>query len=207
VTRTLLVATANVGKLQELRALLGGIALVSMQDLGIDDLDEPWDDFVANARGKALEASRRTAMPALADDSGLSVDRLGGAPGVFSARFAGAHRDDDGNRRKLLTALSGVPDPLRGARFRCVLALADVRGPLAGRVPWVQGQCVGRIAHQVRGDQGFGFDPLFLLQGEVRTLAELSPEEKNRRSHRAQALAAMVPLIKAYLGAGALSSL
>ncbi|MBI5513674.1 MAG: RdgB/HAM1 family non-canonical purine NTP pyrophosphatase [Deltaproteobacteria bacterium] len=198
----LLVATANEGKLREIRALLQGIALVGLREVGIDDLDEPWDDFVANAVAKAREASRRSGLPALADDSGLCVDRLGGAPGVFSARFAGAHGDDNANRTRLLRCLEGLPGPLRGARFRCVVALADHRGPLGPRVLRVQGTCQGHIAPEPRGDQGFGFDPLFVLEGASRTLAELPPDEKNHRSHRAHALARMVPLVRGYLGVG-----
>lgn len=199
--RTLLLASANKGKLVELRELLPTIHLVSLADVGIDDLDEPADDYVTNAVAKAREASLRSGLPALADDSGLAVDALSGAPGAFSARFGGTHGDNARNRATLLARLDGVPDALRGARFRCVVALADVRGPLGDRVPWRHADCAGSIAREARGGGGFGYDPLFVPAGDARTMAELPHDEKNARSHRGRAIRAMLPLLTRYLAA------
>lgn len=195
----LLLASANAGKLRELRELLPDLALLSLRDVGIDDLDEPADDYVTNAVAKAREASRRAGMPALADDSGLAVDALSGAPGAFSARFAGAHGDSAANRALLLARLAGVPEGRRGARFRCVIALADVGGPLGGGAVWRHGECRGRIGFTERGAGGFGYDPLFVPAGGDATLAELPAAEKHRLSHRGAALGAIAPFVRAYL--------
>lgn len=197
----LLLATANAGKVRELREMLPGFELVGLGDVGIDDLDEPADDYVANAVAKALEASARAGMPALADDSGLAVDALSGAPGAFSARFAGGHGDAAANRARLLAALAGVPEGRRGARFRCVVALADRAGPLGERAVWRHGDCAGSIAFEPRGEGGFGYDPLFVPEGSSLTMAELPAEEKHRRSHRGAALAAVLPFLRRYLQA------
>jgi XTP/dITP diphosphohydrolase len=197
----LLLATANEGKIRELRGMLTGVELVGLRDVGITDLDEPSDDFVTNALAKALEASRRAGLPALADDSGLAVDALGGAPGVFSARYAGRHGDDRANRALLLERLAGVPVGLRGARFRCVVALADVGGPLGQRGMWVHGSCEGSIATREQGTGGFGYDPLFIVGGGSLTMAELPPDVKDRVSHRGRAVRAALPLVLAYLDA------
>ncbi len=196
---TLLVATANQGKLRELRELLRDFSLVSLRDVGIDDLDEPGADYRSNAVAKALEASRRSSMIALADDSGLEVDALGHAPGWFSARFGGAHGRDAANREALLAAMREVPPALRGARFRCCVAVADVRGPLAQRVLLSVGTCGGRVLSEPRGGGGFGYDPLLVPDGYERTLAELDEAVKNVISHRARAIEAMVPTLRAYL--------
>lgn len=198
--RRLLLASANQGKLRELRAMLDGVEVLSLRDVGIADLEEPFDDFVANASTKATQASALSGLPALADDSGLAVDALGGAPGVFSARFSGAHGDDAANRALLLDRMRAVDDGARGARFRCVLALADVAGALGSRVLVAQGACGGAITRAPRGDGGFGYDPLFVPLGLDRTMAELRPEEKATLSHRARALRAMRPTLRAYLG-------
>lgn len=195
----LLLATANAGKLAELREMLPGVAVCGLRDVGIDDLDEPADEYVANACAKALEASRRSGLVALADDSGLAVDALSGAPGAFSARYAGAHGDNAGNRALLLARMAHVPAALRGARFRCVLALADTAGPLGARALWRHGECRGSIGFEARGGGGFGYDPIFVPDGETRTMAELSSDEKHARSHRAMALRAMRPLLRGYL--------
>ncbi len=195
----LLLATANAGKLQELRELLPDFTLVSLRDVGIDDLDEPADDYVTNATAKALEASTRTGLPALADDSGLAVDALSGAPGAFSARYAGGHGDSAANRALLLARLAGIPPELRGARFRCVIAFADVLGPLGAQAVWRHGECRGAIALAPRGDGGFGYDPLFVPEGGDRTMAELPAAEKHLRSHRGRSLQAIVPFVRTYL--------
>lgn len=194
-----LVATANPGKLRELRALLPGLDLVSLREVGIADLEEPGEDYATNAAAKALAASRATGLVALADDSGLEVDALGGAPGWRSARFAGAHGDDAANRRKLLAALVGVPRAARGARFRCAVALADASGPLGDRVIMAYGECLGRVTESERGAGGFGYDPIFEVEGTSMTMAELDEDSKNRISHRARAVAAIRPTLDAYL--------
>jgi XTP/dITP diphosphohydrolase len=154
-------------------------------------VDEDADTFAGNAAKKALAALAATGLAALADDSGLEVDALGGAPGVRSARYAGPTQDDSANNAKLLGALTAVSDTRRSARFRC--ALVWVSGD--GTRLIAEGTCEGTIAHAPRGSGGFGYDPLFIVGGSGRTMAELSPEEKNRISHRARACAKMVELL------------
>jgi XTP/dITP diphosphohydrolase len=194
----LLVATRNRGKLDELQRLLDGLdlELVTLDEIG--DTHEVIEDgatFEANAIKKAREHAERNALPTLADDSGLEVDALGGAPGVISARYAGVEGTaavrDPANNKKLLAALDTVPDLQRSARFRCVLALAIPGGPLRT----AHGTVEGRILRVARGTMGFGYDPLFLPDGETRTMAELPPGVKNRISHRARAALAMRPLL------------
>jgi XTP/dITP diphosphohydrolase len=195
---TLLAATANQGKLRELRELLQGFSLVSLKDVGIDDLDEPGADYRSNAVAKAREASKRAGMIALADDSGLEVDALGHAPGWFSARFGGAHGRDAANREALVAAMKGVPEALRGARFRCCVVVADVRGALGDRVLVGLGTCGGRVIIEPRGTGGFGYDPLLIPEGYSQTLAELDESVKNAISHRARAIADVSPALRAY---------
>lgn len=196
--RRVLLATNNAGKRAEFAALLPDVAFVTLREVGVDELAEPHADYVSNAIAKAREASRRSGLPALADDSGLAVDVLLGAPGVFSARFGGTHGDEAANRRLLLASLEGVAPGRRGARFRCVLALADEEGPLRGRALVAQGVVEGEIASAERGRRGFGYDPLFVPLGGGRTLAELDDGEKNARSHRGAAVRAMAPTLRAY---------
>ena len=191
--RPLLLATANRGKLRELRELLSDLTVLGLHDVGIDDLPETADTFLGNATQKAVEAARRTGLPCLADDSGLCVDALDGAPGVYSARFSGSHGDDEANRALLLERLRDVPDALRTARFRCVLALADEAGALGSRVLHAEGECPGVIVRAPRGEGGFGYDPLFVPEGRAFTMAELSPAEKDALSHRGAALRALLP--------------
>ena len=188
-------ASANPGKLRELAALLApaGFELLSQTELGIEPVAETGTTFLANALIKARHAAAR--LPALADDSGIEVDALGGRPGVWSARFAGAGASDAANLARLLEELAGVPAPRRTARYRCVVVwvrTADDPAPLTGAGTWE-----GRIALRPRGSGGFGYDPVFVPAGEWRTAAELSAEEKNRVSHRAQALAALVAAVEA----------
>jgi XTP/dITP diphosphohydrolase len=198
--RPLLLATANPGKLRELRAMLGDMAVIGLADVGIDDLPETADTFLGNATQKAVEAARLTGLVCLADDSGLCVDALDGAPGVFSARFAGRHGDDAANRALLLERLRDVADDLRTARFRCVLALADAAGALESRVLHAEGECHGSITRAPRGDGGFGYDALFVPIGETRTMAELPSSSKHQLSHRGAALRAMLPILLTYIG-------
>ncbi len=187
-TRRIVFATRNKGKLRELAALVAplGVEVKSLADFGDVEVDEDAVTFEGNAEKKARAALELSGLPSVGDDSGLEVEALGGAPGVFSARYAGAGHDDGANNRKLLTALDGVSD--RRARFRCVLVYLS---PDGGRVV-TEGRCEGRILEAPRGSEGFGYDPLFLVEGSERTMAELPLDEKNRLSHRARAFAALV---------------
>lgn len=194
--RRLVVATHSVHKLRELRELLvlRNTDLVSLDDLGIDeDPVEDGETFATNAAIKARFGLRATGLPTVADDSGIEVDALGGAPGVRTRRYAGADATDAANNRKLLEALEGLPAERRGARYVCVLALAmpgsvGPRGGLA--VESVRGTCRGRIATRARGTGGFGYDPIFEPASESpggRTLGLWTPAEKATISHRARA--------------------
>ncbi|HBV98629.1 MAG: hypothetical protein JL50_17640 [Peptococcaceae bacterium BICA1-7] len=184
----IVVATGNRGKLTELQSLLGplGVEIKSMKDF--PDLPEVVEDgstFAENAAKKAVEVSRATGEIALADDSGLEVDHLGGAPGVYSARFAGEHKDDRANNEKLLALLEGVPPEKRTARFKCVVALA-VPGD---RIYTAEGACEGVIGTAPRGEEGFGYDPLFIIPELGKTFAQLDLDTKNSISHRGKAFA------------------
>jgi XTP/dITP diphosphohydrolase len=181
----LLIATRNPDKLGEIRAILQapGLALVSAADIpGLPEVEETGRTLEENAALKARTLACRAGLWALADDSGLEVDVLGGAPGVRSARYAGPEADYRANNLKLLKALEGKSD--RRARFRCVMALSDP----AGRCACVEGACEGVIVEAPRGREGFGYDPLFQPDGHRLTFAEMPPEEKNRLSHRYRAL-------------------
>lgn len=185
----LVLASNNLGKLAELRGLLAGcgIEVVSQGELGIGEAEETASTFVENALLKARKAARESGLPALADDSGLCVDALNGAPGLYSARYAGVHGDDAANIEKLLAALVGVPDENRSAHFHCSLALllhAEDPAPLV-----CEGRWHGRILHVPRGAHGFGYDPVFLDPASGKSAAELSHEEKAAISHRGLALA------------------
>ena len=190
----LVLASGNAGKLAELRELLGdaGIDLHAQSEFGVDDAEETGLTFVENAILKARHAARATGLPALADDSGLCVDALNGAPGLYSARYAGRHGDHAANIVKLLDALRDVPEAGRTARFVSVLALlrhADDPQPLIAEGVWQ-----GRILFAPRGSGGFGYDPVFFDPdvfgpGLGRGAAELEPALKNRISHRGRALA------------------
>lgn len=188
-------ATGNKGKLRELRALLEELALevVPQSDLGVPGVEETGKTFEANALLKARHAARVTGLPALADDSGLEVDALGGRPGVRSARYAGENATDDDNTARLLAELADVPEP-RTARYRCVIAYvatADDPNPVLAAGSWE-----GAIARAPRGDGGFGYDPVFLVGAGQLTAAELPPDEKNSISHRAQALRTLVTQLR-----------
>ena len=188
----LVFATRNAGKVRELEALATGLEVVSLAAFPeLPEVEETEDTLEGNARLKALAVARGTGLWSLADDSGLFVDALGGAPGVHSARYApGA----DGVRiRKLLQALEAVPTGGRGAAFRCVLALAAPDG----RVVLESGECRGEVLTAPRGTGGFGYDPVLLLPDLGRTMAELSLEEKGRISHRARAFTRMRPHLRA----------
>ncbi|HEY4055004.1 MAG TPA: RdgB/HAM1 family non-canonical purine NTP pyrophosphatase [Kofleriaceae bacterium] len=203
-TRPLVFATRNKGKLVELRALLPGVDVLSIDEAAarigktIPDVVEDADTFVGNAAKKAREVSAVTGLPALADDSGLEVDALGGAPGVYSARYAKEH-DDAANNAKLVGALAGVPEEKRTARFRASLVLADVTGPLGDKTLSADGTCEGVILETMRGTQGFGYDPLFLVPAYGKTFAELGVDVKSELSHRAKAMQSIKPQLEAYL--------
>ena len=193
-SRQLVLASDNEGKLTEFQALLGDSWILLPQGaLGVPPAEETGDTFTANALLKARHAARLTGLPALADDSGLEVDALGGAPGVRSARYAGEGADAAANNRKLLAALDGIPEGQRSARFRCVLALvrhAEDPAPLLAEGSWE-----GRIARASRGGKGFGYDPVFIDSESGLAAAELDPADKNRRSHRGRAARALAALL------------
>jgi XTP/dITP diphosphohydrolase len=193
----LVLASGNPGKLAEFRALLAGNAfdVVPQHALGVDDAAETGLTFVENALLKARHAARATGLPALADDSGLCVDALHGAPGLYSARYAGTHGDNAANNAKLLRDMHDVPGAQRTAFFICVLVLlrhADDPAPLVAEGRWH-----GRVLEALRGHQGFGYDPLFLPDDQTQSSAELPPTRKNQLSHRGQAMARLQVLLAA----------
>jgi XTP/dITP diphosphohydrolase len=190
----LLVATTNAGKQREYRDLLRGVPaeIVFPNDLGITlEVEEDGATFRENAARKAVALARASGLPALADDSGLEVEALGGEPGVRSSRYAGPGADDPRRRAFLLEKLRGVPAP-RNARFVCVIAIA-VPG---GNVLYAEGECRGEITFAERGTNGFGYDPIFRPEGLSQTMAELPADEKNRISHRARAAEAAIPVLR-----------
>ena len=189
--RRIVLASGNAGKLVEFRELFAGsgFEFVAQGELGVDDAEETGATFIENALIKARHAARVTGLPALADDSGLCVEHLGGAPGLYSARYASVHGDSAANNAKLLIALDGVPMEQRRAFFICVLVLlrdADDPAPLIAEGRWH-----GRVLTSQQGEGGFGYDPLFQPDGQNGSAAELDPALKNRLSHRGQALAAL----------------
>ena len=167
----------------------------------VADVVEDAKTFEGNARKKASEVARTLGLWVLADDSGLAVDALGGAPGVYSARYAGEPSDDAANNRKLLEALEGVPDEARGAAFLCCLALADPSGVIRLEA---RGACRGRIIRELRGPGGFGYDPLFLIPEYHKTFGELGSLAKHQLSHRARAFAGLRPELDRLIGSGAM---
>ncbi len=208
--KKLLVASGNAKKLVELRRIFAevpGLEVVGPADVGgIPDVEEDGDTFEHNARKKAREIAQATGVMTLADDSGLEVDALGGAPGVYSARYSGDEGADHpegqvgANNDKLLRALADVPAEERTARFRCVLAVADPRGPLGDDEHVSRGSVEGTIAVAPRGDGGFGYDPLFVPEGRQEAMAELTAAEKDAISHRARAATALLPFLHGYCG-------
>jgi XTP/dITP diphosphohydrolase len=201
--RELLVATRNPGKLVELRRLLETEHVAGVRVLGLADVPEFPEEpetgatFAENALAKARDATKATGLAAVADDSGLTVDALGGMPGVLSARWAGRHGDDRANLELVLGQLADVPDDRRGAAFVCAAALV-VPG---GQEVVVHGEWTGRMARAPRGTGGFGYDPVFVPDGDTRTSAELAPHEKDALSHRGRAMRALLPHLRA-LGGG-----
>lgn len=187
-----ILASGNAGKLKEFRQLLGGCGLevLPQSDFDTPEAEETGLSFVENAILKARNACRHTGLPAIADDSGLAVDALGGAPGIYSARYAGPDASDADNNRKLLQALEGITEASRSARFLCVLAYlrhADDPTPVI-----CQGSWEGRILTEPRGTNGFGYDPLFFVPEENCSSAELDKARKNSLSHRGKAMALLL---------------
>jgi len=193
--KSLVLASSNPGKKAEIEQLLApfGTHVVTQAELGISEAEEPYETFLENALAKARHASFATRLPALADDSGLCVDALGGAPGVQSARYAGEPRSDARNNEKLLLEMKTRDD--RSAHYVCALVL--VRGPGDTQPLVAEAEWHGEIAREPRGRGGFGYDPLFWLPELGRTAAELEPAHKNRISHRGQALARLLELLRA----------
>jgi len=196
-TRQIVLASDNAGKIREIQALLAGldIEILPQSAFVAEGAEETGLSFVENAILKARHAALASGLPAIADDSGLEVDALAGAPGVFSARYAGAGAGDAANNAKLLCELEGVGDAARTARFRCVMVYlrhAADPSPLIGEGVWE-----GRILRTLRGGGGFGYDPLFWVPGHGCASAELEPAEKNRLSHRGKALQALLARLAA----------
>lgn len=201
-TRRLVLATRNAHKVDELRRILADAGLV-VELAGVDafpdvpDVAETGTTFVENALLKAHAVAAATGLPAVADDSGLCVDVLGGMPGVFSARWAGGHGDDRANLELVLAQLSDVPDDRRAAHFACAAALALPDG--AEHV--VEGRLSGTLIRQPRGSSGFGYDPIFVPEGDTRTTAEMPPSDKDAISHRGRAFRALAPVVAGLLSA------
>lgn len=201
-SQRLVLATRNQGKIIELRRILdaisqGTIELVSVEQYPeIPDVEETGSTFEENALLKAVAISNATGLPAIADDSGLCVDALGGAPGIFSARYAGKHGDDNANLNKVLVELQGIEDTKRSAHFTCVTALVMPDGHKVTKM----GEFHGFIAHVPVGEHGFGYDPIFIPQGSSITSAQMSPHEKDLRSHRGISLRAIAPHVIELLG-------
>jgi len=194
----LIIATRNAGKVREIGEVLAGmeVRLLSLADLpGAPEIEETGATFEENARAKALGIARWSGKIALADDSGLEIDALGGEPGVLSNRYAGEGATDAERTAKVLRLMEDTPEAERSARFRCSAALAAP----GGEVTVVEGVVEGAIALAPRGGGGFGYDPIFVPEGDTRTMAELTPDEKNRISHRGRALRALRPVIAEWL--------
>lgn len=197
----LVLATKNKGKLVELKSLLNSfdIEIISLKDFPkMPEVVEDGKTFLENSTKKAVEVANYTGYLALADDSGLEVDFLDQAPGVYSARFAGEDKNDFLNNQKLLQELEGVEKEKRGARFRCVMVLAIPEKVLAK----TEGACEGYIGFGLKGEDGFGYDPLFIVKEYEKSFAQLGLDIKNKISHRAKALEKMVEEIKRLLGSG-----
>ena len=191
----IVLASGNAGKLKELARLLDalGVEVVAQSEFGVSDAVESGVTFAENSLIKARHAVAATGLPAIADDSGLAVDALAGAPGVYSARYAGADADDEGNNDKLLAALANVEDDRRGAAFHCV---ATYVSPDDERVIQTEGIWRGSILRQRQGSGGFGYDPIFLDPQSGRSSGELTPKQKGARSHRGQALRELIEMLQ-----------
>ncbi len=191
-TKNIVLASSNPGKVREINQMLAGLhlAVVPQSDFKVPDAEETGLTFVENALLKARNTTRLTGLPAIADDSGLEVDYLNGAPGIYSARYAGKGAGDEQNLRKLLTELEGIPEAERSARFQCLMVY--LRHEFDPTPIICQGTWEGRILFEPRGTNGFGYDPIFFVKTHNCSSAELPPEVKNKLSHRGQALRLMV---------------
>ena len=191
-TRTVVLASSNAGKLREINQMLAGLDLQALpqSQFGVPDAEETGTSFIENALIKARHAARYAKLPAIADDSGIEVDYLNGAPGIYSARYAGQGASDEQNLRKLLETLKDVPAQRRGARFRCAMVYvrdAEDRAPIIAQGAWE-----GSILDAPHGANGFGYDPVFFVPTYGCSSAELTPDVKNTLSHRGQALRALI---------------
>ena len=191
----IVIASKNLGKIAEFKRILGEVGISIISDIEFPYVDESGSTFEENALLKAHAISRYTNLPALADDSGLAVDYLGGAPGIFSARWSGVHGDDGANIKRLLEDLNGVALENRGAKFIAVLALVRPDGEEL----LVRGELRGKIRNQPVGVNGFGYDPIFEPENSDRTLGEMSAAEKDAISHRSKALTELTPRIRPFL--------
>lgn len=196
----LVIATRNQGKIDEVQRLLSihapQVRLRSVAEFDLDDVEETGNSFEENALLKAQTIATATGLPALADDSGIAIDALGGAPGVYSARWSGVHGDDKANIAKVLTQLESISDEDRGAQFVCVIALARPDG----KNLIVRGQVQGKVLRNPAGENGFGYDPIFQPEGFTLTTAQMTPEEKDAISHRGKALREIAPKIQGFIG-------
>jgi XTP/dITP diphosphohydrolase len=193
-SQPIVLASGNAGKIREIQALLAHHPIVPQAQFNVAEVDESASTFVENAIAKARNAARHCGLPAIADDSGLAVDALGGAPGVYSARYAGSGASDADNVQKLLKDMQDIPDTERSARFIC--AIVFMEHALDPRPIIAEGVWEGSILHRPTGNNGFGYDPVFWVPGERRTSAELAPERKNLLSHRGQALRKLSELMR-----------
>ncbi len=188
----IIAATKNKNKLREFGEILTGFEIISQEDAGVDlDVEETGTTFEENSFLKAKAIYDATGIAAIADDSGLCVDALGGAPGVYSARYGGEGYDDKGRVQLLLKNMENIPDSERSARFVCAITLVSDKGIITAR-----GECEGKIDYAPKGENGFGYDPVFFVEEFGKTTAEISPEQKNAISHRGKALRIFAEKIK-----------
>lgn len=196
----LVIATRNQGKIEEVQRLLNihapNVKLRSVAEFDLDDVEETGESFEENALLKAQTIATATGLPALADDSGIAIDALGGAPGVYSARWSGVHGDDKANIAKVLNELESIADEHRGAQFVCVIALARPDGEKLV----VRGEVQGKVLRNPVGEFGFGYDPIFQPVGFSISTAQMRPEEKDAISHRGKALREIAPKIQGFIG-------
>jgi len=200
VSKKIVLATGNKGKVKELAAMLSSLSIevLPQSDFAVTEVAETGSTFIENAIIKARHAAKHTGLPAIADDSGLAVDALGGAPGVYSARYSGEHATDQSNITKLLGAMADVPNDKRQAKFLCVLVYmrhADDPSPII-----CQGEWCGEIMTEQQGDNGFGYDPIFWVNQQNSSSAQLSPQQKNALSHRSKALKLLLAQLQNQIG-------
>ena len=199
-SKKIVLATGNKGKVKELAAMLSGLSIevLPQSDFAVTEVAETGSTFIENAIIKARHAAKHTGLPAIADDSGLAVDALGGQPGVYSARYSGDHATDQSNITKLLGAMADVPTDKRQAKFLCVLVYmrhADDPSPII-----CQGEWCGEIMTEQQGDNGFGYDPIFWVNQQNSSSAQLSSQQKNALSHRGKALKLLLAQLQNQIG-------